>query len=66
MNNQASIQIGKSYKVPHGFELPFAGRFLKAVAVHAGAIDFVAAGGNYISLGFGKSELLAQNAESVR
>jgi hypothetical protein len=64
--NTSIIQVGKSYKVPHGFELPFAGRFLKVVAVHAGAVDFVAAGGNYISLGHSRSAILAQNAEVVR
>lgn len=61
-----TIQIGKSYKVPRGFELPFAGRFLKATAQHKGGFDFIAAGGNLVRLGNASAQLLEANAETVR
>lgn len=64
--NNTGIKIGRFYKVPRGFELPFAGRYLKAVGHHAGAINFKAAGGNFLSLGNASAELLAKNADDVR
>lgn len=60
------VEIGKSYKVPHGFELPFAGRFLTATKVWPGAVDFTAAGGNLVRLGHVRAEILVQNAVAVR
>jgi hypothetical protein len=64
--NNTGIKIGRFYKVPRGFEFPFAGRWLKAIGHHAGCINFVAAGGNFLSLGNCKAELLASNAADVR
>jgi hypothetical protein len=64
--NNTGIKIGRLYKVPRGFEFPFAGRWLKAVGHHAGCVNFVAAGGNRLSLGNSKSELLAKHADDVR
>lgn len=64
--NNTGIVINHFYKVPRGLELPFAGRWLKAVGHHAGAINFKAAGGNFLSLGNASATLLAQHAEAVR
>lgn len=64
--NNTGITIGHFYKVPRGLELPFAGRWLKAVGHHAGAINFRAAGGNFLSLGNASAELLAKNADDTR
>lgn len=64
--NNTGIIIGRFYKVPHGFELPFAGRWLKAVGHTVGAINFRAAGGNFLSLGNASAEILAVNAADVR
>ncbi|WP_087864225.1 hypothetical protein [Comamonas thiooxydans] len=60
------VEIGKSYKVPRGFELPFVGRFLKATKVWPGGVDFTAAGGNLVRLGPVSVETLVRNAVAVR
>jgi len=49
--NNTGIRIGHFYKVPRGFEMPFAGRWLKAVGHHAGCINFRPASGSLLSLG---------------
>lgn len=64
--NATGIKSGHFYKVPKGFELPFAGRWLKAVGRHAGCINFRAAGGNFLSLGNASAEILATNATRTR
>ena len=64
--NNTGIVIKCFYKVPRGFEFPFAGRWLRAVGHNKGCIHFVAASGRFLSLGNASAELLAKNAASVR
>jgi hypothetical protein len=64
--NNTGIVLKRFYKVPRGFELPFAGRWLKAVGHHPGCINFVAAGGNRVSLGNASAALLAQHADATQ
>lgn len=64
--NSASIQVGRFYKVPRGFELPFAGRWLKVTKIMPGGVDLCAAGGNRIRFPNALADLLAQNADDVR
>lgn len=64
--NNTGIRIGHFYKVPRGFEMPFAGRWLKAVGHHAGCINFRPASGSLLSLGNATAELLAKHADEVR
>lgn len=64
--NNTGIIIGRFYKVPHGFELPFAGRWLKAIGHNPGVINFRAAGGNFLSMGNDSASLLAKNADDMR
>lgn len=61
-----SAQVGHFYKVPHGQELPFAGRWLKCTKVWPGAVDFRAAGGNCVRLGRASAECLVKNATDTR
>ena len=64
--NNTGIELGKFYKVPHGQELPFAGRFLKAIGHNAGGINFRAANGKLVTLWNASAERLAKNAATVR
>lgn len=63
--NNTGIALKKFYKVPHGQELPFAGRYLKAVGHNVGAIHFRNAAGNFVTLGNAAAERLAKNALKV-
>lgn len=64
--NNTGLKLGHFYKVPHGQELPFAGRWLKVVGHHCGAINLRAAGGNFLSIGNATAERLAKSADGVR
>lgn len=64
--NNTGLKINHSYKVPHGQELPFAGRWLTVERIHAGAVDLRAAGGNSLRIGKGAADRLARTAEGVR
>lgn len=48
--NNTGIALKKFYKVPRGQELPFVGRFLKAVGHSEGVIHFRASNGKLVSL----------------
>lgn len=61
-----AVKVGHSYKVPRGFELPFAGRWLTCTKVWPGAVDFDAAGGHQLRMGRASAELLAKNADGER
>ena len=65
-HNDAELKVGRSYKVPHGQELPFAGRWLHVQHIHKGGVDLIAAGGNLVRLGNGSASVLARTAEAVR
>lgn len=64
--NNTGINIKRFYKVPRGFGLPFAGRWLKAIGHRLDCVEFVAAGGTVASLDNESAELLARNADSTR
>lgn len=64
--NDTGLKMGHFYKVPHGQELPYAGRWLKVVECHPGAIDLEAAGGGLVCIGNASALRLAQTAEAVR
>lgn len=59
------LKPGIFYKVPRGQDLPFAGRWLKVDAVHAGAVDLHAAGGNLVRLSNASARRLLEGAEHV-
>jgi len=60
--NNTGIQHKHYYKVPFGQELPFAGRFLKAIGHSAGCVHFVAANGKLVRLYNPAAEILARTA----
>ena len=64
--NGTGIVLRRFYKVPYAQELPYAGRWLKAIGHYAGSVHFREAGGKTVSFYNSAAERLARTATDVR
>lgn len=58
--------VGTSYKVPFGEELPFAGRWLTCTRILPGAVEFKTSTGKLVCLGRASAECLSLTADATR
>lgn len=59
-------QVGTTYKVPHGQELPFAGRWLTCTRILPGAVEFTTSTGKLVCLGRASAACLHTTADATR